>query len=77
MLLTEVQPNRNLKIVKITSGKEAKRKLGAIGINPDDTFVRLTRIKWGPILVQNITDGGSKVAIGRGLAEKIEVEYDK
>ena len=41
----------------------------------DDELIKLNNPKWGPILVQNISNGTNKLALGRGLAENILVEY--
>ncbi len=75
MSLTEAVKEKKLRINAILSGREALRRLSSMGIHVDDELIKLNNPKWGPILVQNISNGTSKMALGRGLAEKILVEY--
>ncbi len=75
MSLTEAPSEKKLKISDILSGSEVRKKLSSMGIHTDDFLVKINNTKWGPVLVQNISNGSSKVALGRGLAEKIIVEY--
>ncbi|ROL61398.1 ferrous iron transport protein A [Bacteroidetes/Chlorobi group bacterium ChocPot_Mid] len=76
MSLAEAQAEKKLKINSIATGKEALRRLTAMGIHIDDEIIKLNNPKWGPVLVQNISNGQNKLALGRGLAEKILVEYE-
>ncbi len=73
--LAEAPAERKLKVVQITAGADIKKHLSVIGIHIDDVLVKQTWAKWGPILVSNESNGYSKVAIGRGLADKIIVEF--
>ncbi|MFH1051812.1 MAG: FeoA family protein [bacterium] len=75
MSLTEAVTEKKLRINAILSGKEALRRLSSMGIHVDDELIKLNNPKWGPILVQNLSNGTNKMALGRGLAEKILVEY--
>jgi Fe2+ transport system protein FeoA len=75
MSLAEASTEKKLKINAILSEKEALRRLSSMGIHIDDELIKLNNPKWGPILVQNISNGTNKLALGRGLAENILVEY--
>lgn len=74
MRLTEAPVSTKLKVVNINSGLESKRRLLNLGIQTGDLLEKQNTTKWGPILVQNLTSSSSKVAIGKGLADSIEVE---
>jgi Fe2+ transport system protein FeoA len=74
MSLSEAPAEIELKICNIVSGVEAKRKLGSLGLRVDDMLIKKNDSRWGPILVQNLSTGALKVALGRGLADKIIVE---
>jgi Fe2+ transport system protein FeoA len=76
MSLVEAPVNFKLKISDIQSGMEAKRQLNHIGLHEDDLLIKVNNNKWGPVLIRNLSNGISKIAIGRGLAEKILVEYE-
>jgi Fe2+ transport system protein FeoA len=76
MSLTEAPIDKKLLISDILSGTEVRRKLSSLGIHINDCVIKVNSTKWGPILLQNLSSGTSKVAIGRGLAEKILVDYD-
>jgi len=75
MCLYDAPINTELVVVDINSGKEAKRKLLSIGIRTNDSLVKLTSPGWGAVLVRNISTGSTKLAVGRNLAKKIDVEY--
>lgn len=74
MSLSEAPAERKLKISNIISGIEAKRKLSSLGLRVNDMLIKKNDSRWGPILVQNLSTGALKVALGRGLADKIIVE---
>jgi Fe2+ transport system protein FeoA len=75
MSLLEAPTDTTLKIVQICSGIEAKRKLTSLGIHINDSLVKLNEAKWGPLLVQNLSNGNDKIAVGRGLASNIIVSF--
>ncbi len=74
MVLAEANNNMLVKIKSIDAGKGAKKRLTAIGLHPDDVVQVVSNMGFGPILLKVISNGNAKIAIGRGLAEKIEVE---
>lgn len=73
--LAEAPAERRLKILEINAGSDIRKRLGVIGLHVNDVLVKQTWAKWGPILVLNESNSNAKVAIGRGLADKIIVEY--
>lgn len=74
MNLIEAPENQKLRVVDINSGKEAKRKLISIGIRVNDIILKINSPGLGAILVQNISTDATKVALGKGLGYKINVE---
>ncbi|OGU15898.1 MAG: hypothetical protein A2X61_01540 [Ignavibacteria bacterium GWB2_35_12] len=76
MRLSEAPSNVELLVCEIRTGKEGKRKLNNLGIRTDELLLKISEAKWGPILVKPLSNGNSKIAIGRGIANKIEVSYD-
>lgn len=74
--LIDAPAQKQLKIIEIQSGKVAKMNLHSMGLFINDYIVKLNNNKWGPVLVQNISNGSSKIALGHKLAQKIIVEYE-
>lgn len=73
--LYDVDEDREVRVVDIFSGREAKRRLMSIGIKYSDILIKLNSPSWGALLVKNISTGSTKIALGRNLAKKIMVEY--
>lgn len=73
--LSEAPAEKTLKVLEINAGSDVKKRLSVMGLHINDSLIKQTWAKWGPILVQNESNSNSKVAIGRGLADKIIVEY--
>lgn len=71
--LTEAPLGKRLKVTGINAGKEARHRLYALGVHIGDEIIKLSNTKWRPQLIQNLTNGSSKIAIGKGLSEKIFV----
>ena len=74
--LLDAPKDIELKLINVDSGVEARRKLTSMGIHFSDKIIKLNSAKWGPVLVRNVANGTNKLAIGRGLAKKIMVEYE-
>jgi len=70
MFLSQAKEGQRLKISKIAAGKGLKGRLAAIGLFPGAT-VRVVKSAPGPVIVES---SGSKVALGQGMARKVEVE---
>ena len=73
--LAEAPAERQLKILEIQAGGDIKKRLSVLGLHVNDVLIKQTWAKWGPILVLNQSNSNAKVAIGRGLADKIIVEF--
>lgn len=73
--LAEAPAERKLKVLEINAGSDVKKRLAVMGLHTNDVLVKQTWAKWGPILVSNESNSNAKVAIGRGLADKIIVEF--
>ena len=72
MNLYQAEDHSVLKLVAISGGWGARRNLNQLGLHVGDEVVILRRAPLGgPLVVEN---RGMRVAIGRRLAEKIEVE---
>lgn len=73
--LAEAPSERRLKVLEINAGADIRKRLSVMGLHVDDVLIKQTWAKWGPVLVENISNGSAKMAIGRGLADKIMVEF--
>ncbi len=72
--LTEAPEGEILKIVEIRGGQGLHRRLLALGFHPGDLVtLENEALMNGPVLVKNSTTG-TRVALGRGIAQKIMVE---
>ena len=71
--LLEVPANKKVKIVSIAGGRGPRRMLAQLGIGVGSSIVVKRNAPFaGPLLIEN---HGTSVAIGRGVAAKILVEY--
>ncbi len=69
--LTQVSKGKNLEVVKIEGGKIFREKVESLGLRVGVNVKKLsTQVMSGPITIQV---GSSKVALGRGMAQKIIV----
>jgi len=72
MTLDQLRPRQNARILGIAAGHGLQRRLGRMGIHPGDTVSVASRGAFrGPLL---IVVHGSRVALGRGVARRIEIE---
>ncbi|HDP94615.1 MAG TPA: ferrous iron transport protein A [Candidatus Aminicenantes bacterium] len=65
--------DRELTVVDILAGPHPRRRLISMGIHPGDRLMKYKSANWGPVLVRNVTQNATRIAIGRGLAQKIIV----
>ena len=74
MTLLEAPRNKALKIIDLVGGEGFRRRLFSMGFHKGD-IVELDSqaIFQGPLLIWNVTSD-TKVALGRGIAQKILVE---
>jgi Fe2+ transport system protein FeoA len=76
MNLVEVRVGAQARVLSIEGGHHVRRRLFALGLNIGDMVAVEGRGAFrGPFLVRNVTTG-SCLAIGRGIARKIQVEGD-
>jgi Fe2+ transport system protein FeoA len=75
--LHQVPSGKAFKIIEISAGLEARKKLLALGIHVGDFVSKINQTRWSPVLIRNLTTHSSKIAIGQGLAKKILVGDDK
>ncbi|HSQ35043.1 MAG TPA: FeoA family protein [Candidatus Binatia bacterium] len=71
--LNQVPSGQPYKIIQVTAGLDARKKLLSLGIHIGDAIVKLNHSRWSPVLIRNLTTRSSKIAIGQGLARKIMV----
>lgn len=69
MKLTDLQPGETGIVLQLNCGHGAKRKLTSRGIK-NGSRVRMISGSRGPVVVEC---GGSQMAVGRGMAKKVEV----
>jgi len=70
--LSEIEEGKKAKVLNILGGKSVRQHLSTIGIHAGDiVFVKRHAVWGGPILIEV---HGSEVALGRGVASKVQVE---
>jgi len=75
MTLAQAEEGQELTVKRLVGGFGFRRRLLGLGIHPEQQLsVLKSGILGGPILVRV---SGSQVAIGRGAAQKVEVEVLK
>jgi len=72
MPLTMAPPGEDIKLVAIHGGQRIRKRLADLGLTPG-TILRVVQADaWGPLIVAFKDD--ARLALGRGMAHKIEVE---
>ena len=71
MTLTRIDPGKEVTLIDIDGGRGIRSKLYSMGLVPGINLKILSRNGSGPVMIA-IKD--SRLAIGRGMAEKIIVE---
>ena len=71
--LDQVQEGKKAKVIEIKGGRSVRQRLAEMGVHPED-IVGIVRssVFGGPLLIDI---RGNEVAIGRCVAQKIEVPY--
>ena len=73
--LSEAPHGRQLRIADVQGGEGVRRRLFALGFHKDDLIkVNSQGILRGPLLIKNLT-ADTSVALGRGIAHKIMVDF--
>ncbi len=70
MPLSMASRDKLLEIVSIVGGRNIKQRLSALGLYPGSVIKMVTNDFGGPLIVEV---NNSKIAIGRGMAQKILV----
>ena len=70
MPLSMANKDKLLKITNIVGGRNVKQRLSALGLYPGSVIKMVTNDFGGPLIVEV---NNSKIAIGRGMAQKILV----
>ena len=68
--LTMFSAGKTVKLAAITGGGGLRRRLNDMGLKEGDTFKILHSHRYGPCI---ISFGGTRLVLGRGMAEKILV----
>ena len=71
MPLVDVSPGSDVRLAMIDAGRELKQRLANMGLIPGCILHVLTNDRFGPFIV---VLRGSRVILGRGMAQKIVVE---
>ncbi len=67
IILTALDKGERGKISHINAGKNASKRLYEMGLNTG-AYLQVIKNDYGPVIV---SINGNKVALGRGLAEKV------
>jgi Fe2+ transport system protein FeoA len=70
--LSEVETGKDVKLVTIDAGRELASRLVAMGMVPNSVITVVGVGRPGPFTI-NVK--GSKVALGKGMAQRIMVRY--
>jgi ferrous iron transport protein A len=71
MKLTDLKTGEKAKVLNIEGGIGIKNKLQAMGIFPGIDITVIQQMNRGPVIVEA---GNTRLAIGRGMAERVEVK---
>ena len=71
MVLSMIDPGKEVTLIDIRGGRGVRSKLYSMGLVPGVNLKILNRSGSGPVMIA-VKD--SRLAIGRGMAEKIIVE---
>lgn len=71
--LTELEQGEDGEVVELTGGHNFRRKLDALGIRPGKKITKISNMVMnGPVTVK--INNTSRVAIGKGMADRILVK---
>lgn len=71
MALSKVNRGKKVMLNKIEYGHHLKKKLQDMGLTPGVEFSVVSKTARGPIIIEV---RGARLALGRGIAEKIDVQ---
>ncbi|MDT3738470.1 MAG: hypothetical protein RO257_03085 [Candidatus Kapabacteria bacterium] len=72
--LISVTNNSSFRILDFKLDMESRKRLNNMGIFRNDLYIRTAGNGMGPVLIQNLTNHSTPIALGRELAEGIVVE---
>ncbi len=75
--LLDAPSNTELEVLEINAGHKAKARLISMGLHMGDKVMKYNENSWCPVLIKNVTLNSTKIAIGKRLAEKVMVRYEK
>ncbi|WP_297464532.1 FeoA family protein [Thermococcus sp.] len=68
--LSELQPGERGVVVDITGGSTLRSRLYAMGLAPGVVIRVIERYSMGPVVIEA---GGTRLAVGKGMASKVLV----
>jgi Fe2+ transport system protein FeoA len=71
MPLDSVNKGKKVMLNKIEYGQHLRKKLQDMGLTPGVLFSVISKTNRGPIIIEV---RGARLALGRGIAEKIDVQ---
>ena len=72
MPLTMVSPGERVRMIVIRGGRTVRRRLADLGLTPGTVLRVMQADAYGPLIVAVKND--TRLALGRGMAHKIQVE---
>lgn len=76
MKLSEAPIETRLKVLEIIPPNNSKKRLNSLGLHVNDFLFKLNTVAWGPVLIENISNSMTKIALGRGIADMIIVRIE-
>lgn len=73
MALSQVLTGKRVTLNKIEYGRHLRKKLQDMGLTPGVEFSIVSKTNRGPIIIEV---RGARLALGRGIAEKIDVNVN-
>lgn len=71
MPLSQVEKGQQVVLKDIAWGQQLRRKLSNLGLTPGVKFNVITKSHFGPWIIEV---RGARLALGRGIIDKIDVE---
>lgn len=72
--LINLQSGQKAKVLSVHGGRAIKSRLQAMGIFPGAYITIIQNMNRGPVIIEIFN---TRLAIGRGMAEKVEVETNE
>lgn len=75
--ILSIDKNIEFIITKINSDDSTKQKLFGMGIHLNDKYSKTIGNGNGPVIIKNLSNNASQIALGKDLASLIFVEQSK